>query len=92
MTLPAGLLAARAFVWLLVQAAHRGGEVRCGIDMRIRHQLAIIATSITIAGCPKPPPDPVPADECKKSGQACAKPPAEGEGPPPVGSQVPPKT
>lgn len=90
MTLPAGLLAARAFVWLLVQAAHRGGEVRCSIDMRIRHQLAIIATSITLAGCPKPQPGPPqPADECKKSGQACADPPAE-EGPPPVGSQTPP--
>lgn len=55
------------------------------------HRLLLLA-SFLLAGCPKPPPDPSPADECKKPGQQCATPPAEGEGPPPVGSNVPPKT
>lgn len=41
-----------------------------------------------LSACPKPPPEPVPADECKKPGQQCAEPPAP-EGPPPVGSQAP---
>jgi len=89
MTLPAGLLASSLLRWALLRAARAGGEVRC--DMRTRHQLALIVTSLTLAGCPKPPPDPVPADECKKEGQACADNPAT-EGPPPVGSNVPPKT
>lgn len=57
------------------------------LDPRV---VALSATLAAGAGCPKPQPGPPqPADECKKSGQACADNPAE-EGPPPVGSQTPP--
>lgn len=89
MPLPAGLLASALFVRAVVCAARAGGELRC--RMHVRHQLALIATSILLAGCPKPQPGPPqPADECKKSGQACADQPHE-EGPPPVGTPEPPK-
>lgn len=55
-----------------------------------RTVLALLAAAA--AGCPKPAPgDPVPADECKKDGQACAgKPGPEDEGPPKVGEHAPP--
>lgn len=50
-----------------------------------RHRILIALLSL--AGCPKPPPDPVPAD-CKKPGQACADDP-KPEAPPPIGTNPP---
>lgn len=50
-------------------------------------RIAPIAILLIISACPKPPPDPVPAD-CKKPGQACAEPPAP-EAPPPIGTNPP---
>lgn len=55
----------------------------------MRRARPFLLLALAAAGCPKPPPDPVPA-ECKKPGQACAGEPAP-EGPPPVGTQVPPR-
>jgi hypothetical protein len=90
MTLPAGLLASSLLRWVLLRAARAGGEVRCDMRSALKLSLAVFG-ALSLPGCPKPPPDPVPADECKKQGQACADNPAT-EGPPPVGSNVPPKT
>lgn len=42
---------------------------------------------LAAAGCPKPPPDPVPADDCTKPGQACAD--KTPEAPPPIGTNPP---
>lgn len=53
--------------------------------------ILLVSLAMLVGGCPKPPPDPVPADKCDKPGQACADEPAP-EGPPPVGSQVPPRS
>lgn len=55
---------------------------------RIALTTILLATTLTMTACPKPPPDePVPADPCKKEGQACAGP---VEGPPQIGKHSPP--
>lgn len=91
MTLPAGLLGSALLCWVLLRAARAGGEVRWGA-MRTQTKLFLATiAALPLTGCPKPQPGPPqPADECKKSGQACADNPAE-EGPPPVGTPSPPK-
>lgn len=50
---------------------------------------ATAALSAVLAGCPREPPTPEPANPCGKEGQVCADPPAPSEGPPPVGTQAP---
>jgi hypothetical protein len=53
-----------------------------------RFTLVALAGAVLLTACPKPQPDPVPAD-CKAP-NACADEP-HSEGPPPVGSIDPPK-
>ncbi|HMV67857.1 MAG TPA: hypothetical protein PKA64_13490 [Myxococcota bacterium] len=53
----------------------------------MRHLLPLLPLTLLLTACPKPPPDPVPAD-CKKPGQACAD-DTKPEAPPPIGTNPP---
>lgn len=59
---------------------------------RMHHasRIAAVLAALALTACPKPQPEPVPAD-CSKPGQACADQP-HTEGPPPVGSTSPPSS
>lgn len=94
MTLPAILGGSHLYRWAVRRAAGADLDLRAlrayarRMLLTTRSTLAALAGAVLLTACPKPQPDPVPAD-CKAP-NACADQP-HTEGPPPVGTLDPPK-